>query len=78
MCSKQDAEYCVGAGMQGGDNKFYRQTPASADPYHYIRTGSYARILCHLGGVAGEVNCGRFDKADTSIKQWMPRLRATL
>ena len=25
----------------------YRTTPDSGDPYHYIRTGSYARILAH-------------------------------
>jgi len=42
----------------------YRVTPASGDPYQYIRSGSYAKILCKIGGVQGEIDCNPKNKAD--------------
>ena len=40
-----DPAYCG----PGGDSETqgYRTTPAMSDPYKYIRSGAYARILSH-------------------------------
>ena len=48
---------CLNAAYCGPQEAQYRTTPASGDPYRYIQTGSYAKILCALGGVEGEIKC---------------------
>ena len=48
---------CLDSAYCGPQEASYRTTPASGDPYRYIQTGSYAKILCAMGGVEGEIKC---------------------
>ena len=54
-----DAPFCPPSQNLHSQLAEYRVTPASGDPYKYIRSGNYAKILCRIGGVEGEIDCGK-------------------
>ena len=63
----QDAAFCAPGGM--GESASYRTTPASGDPYKYIRSGNYKRILCQMGGMHGEISCAKPKKDEDFFHQ---------
>jgi hypothetical protein len=53
----QNAAFCAPDGVD--ESVAYRTTPASGDPYKYIRSGSYKTILCKMGGMDSMISCAK-------------------
>jgi hypothetical protein len=61
----QDAAFCAPAGTD--ESAAYRTTPASGDPYRYIRSGSYKTILCSMG--PQPIDCAKPKKNEQAFFQ---------
>jgi hypothetical protein len=64
--AQQRAALPGGAGLTG-----YRTTPGTADPYQYIRTGHYAKILARERKVEQDAHLGKFHSAQhLTLDRW--------
>jgi hypothetical protein len=63
--SCSNAAFCGSSSLAG-----YRTTPAMRDPYRYIRTGNYAKILSHEITYGGLTQDPKKEAAEKKAKQF--------
>ena len=57
----------------------YRTTPVTSDPFQYIRTGHYAKILAREDTVARDAKAGRFHETQhLTLDRWLEVNNPTL